>query len=99
VPLVPGPSLITFILESDIRNFKELDRLRLILVPCQSLEYTWNQGGADNLVFNGLGVGKFNSSFTVILTVKILEVLIVRALIPTWCEIRIEEVQDNNKNI
>ena len=79
VTLVASLALNGVILESHVGGFEDLHGQTVALVLSDGLEKTGDERGSDNLVLLGLGVGKTDSSLSVILAVEPSKVLIVTA--------------------
>lgn len=79
VALVASLALLGIVLEDNVGDLEDLHGHTVALVLTDGLEKTGKQRGADNLVLEGLGVGKADDSVTVVLAVEPGKVLVVRA--------------------
>lgn len=79
-PHIPRLPLLPLILDHDIADLKDPKWERVLPVFADGLEHAGEEGGADNLVFDRLGVGEDDGEGTRVDAVEELEVLVVRAL-------------------
>lgn len=79
-PVVPSLPFLGGVLDGNVGNFENLHGQRQSLVFTSGFKHTGQEGSTDDLVLEGLWVGKVDSVVTRIRTVEPGEVFVVRAL-------------------